>query len=63
MVHASPAPPRASISPPSELPRKDAALTILIAEDDQDIREMATLLVKRMGNTVCTATTGKEVLA
>ena len=52
------------VSPPlTELARKDAALAILVAEDDQDIREMVTLLVKRMGHTVYTATTGKEAFA
>jgi len=34
----------------------------LIAEVDQNIGEMVTLLVKRMGHTVCTSTTGKRAL-
>jgi diguanylate cyclase (GGDEF)-like protein len=37
-------------------------LGVLVVEDDEDIREMVALMVKGIGHTVYTATTGKEAL-
>ena len=52
------------VSPPVTKPApSETPLAILVVEDDQDIREMVTLLVKRMGHAVYSATTGKEALA
>ena len=54
--------PDSSLCSGTESVRVELPLTILVVEDDQEIREMVTLLVQRMGHVAYAATTGKEAL-
>ena len=46
-----------------EPPSHDRPLRILIVDDNPDMRDMLTRMVRRMGYAVATATTGTEALA
>src|SRR4030095_12359638 len=46
-----------------EQPRHDRPVQILIVDDNPSVREMMALMVRRMGYSVATATTGTEALA
>ena len=46
-----------------EQPSPDRPMRILIVDDNPDMREMMALMVRRMGYSVATATTGTEALA
>ena len=46
-----------------EPPSPDRPLRVLIVDDNPDMREMMVLMVRRMGYSVATATTGTEALA
>jgi two-component system cell cycle response regulator len=56
--------------PPSPSPEKETSplsspkepLGVLIVDDDREIRDMVSFMVKGMGHRVCTAATGKEAL-
>ena len=45
-----------------ERPRQDRPMRILIVDDNPSMREMMALMVRRMGYSVATATTGTEAL-
>ena len=66
MAIKEPAPPSSLSSLPlqdgSSVSCEHAPLIVLIAEDDQDIRDMEAHMVKSMGHTVNLATTGREAL-
>jgi DNA-binding response OmpR family regulator len=46
-----------------EQPSPDRPMRILIVDDNPSVREMMALMVRRMGYSVATATTGTEALA
>ncbi len=46
-----------------EQPSPDRPMRILIVDDNPDMRDMMALMVRRMGYSVATATTGTEALA
>jgi DNA-binding response OmpR family regulator len=50
--------------PPNDSPevKQMTPLKVLVVEDDREIREMVALMVKGIGYSVSTATTGKEAL-
>ncbi|MCS6926745.1 MAG: response regulator [Candidatus Binatia bacterium] len=48
---------------PTDASSPKEPLGVLIVEDDQEIRDMVSLMVRKMGHQVYTAATGKEALA